>query len=164
MSRYFIFLSYDGIPFNGWQIQKNTKNTVQQILEEKMGMILNKKIQLTGCGRTDTGVSAKKYVAHFDFEDFDLLQKNKHWMYKFNTVLPEEIAIHNIKKVNEKAHARYDVTSRTYYYNIIQKKNPFRNKYSWYLFGKLDFSLMNEASNILKEYSDFTSFSKLHRC
>jgi len=162
VARYFLFLSYDGIPFNGWQIQKNTPYTVQQILEEKISLILNHRVELTGCGRTDTGVSAKNYVAHFDFEAFDLLPEKKHWLYKFNMVLPSEISVNDIRRVEDKAHARYDALNRTYDYYISRKKNPFRQKYTWFLHGDLDFNLMNACAAELLHHNDFTSFSKLH--
>jgi tRNA pseudouridine38-40 synthase len=162
MARFFLTLSYDGTRFNGWQIQENTANTVEQLLEEKMSMILKEKIDLVGCGRTDTGVNARNFVAHFDSHSQELIPNKKHWIYKFNTVLPATVAIHDIQAVKEKAHARYDATQRVYYYYLSQKKDPFKDVYSYYVYGELDFELMNEAAAILKEYKDFTSFSKAH--
>ena len=84
MARYFLTLSYNGANFNGWQIQNNTPNTVQQILEEKLSMLLKEKIEFVGCGRTDTGVNAKNYVAHFESTCKDLIENKEHWIYKFN--------------------------------------------------------------------------------
>jgi tRNA pseudouridine38-40 synthase len=97
MARYFLILSYNGSSFNGWQVQENTPNTVQQVLEEKLSMILKEKVELMGCGRTDAGVNAKNFVAHFDSQYPDLVNQKAHWLYKFNTILPPTIAIHNIK-------------------------------------------------------------------
>ena len=162
MARYFLTLSYNGTNFNGWQSQNNTPNTIQQILEEKVSMILKEKIEFVGCGRTDTGVNAKNYVAHFESDCKDLLENKEHWLYKFNTVLPIEISAHNIQSVLPETHARYDARSRTYYYFIHRQKNPFVDNFSLYVYGDLDFELMNKAAAILLEYSDFTSFSKLH--
>lgn len=162
MARYFLTLSYNGSGFNGWQIQDNTPNTVQQILEEKVSMILKEKIEFVGCGRTDAGVNAKNYVAHFESNSKDLIENKTHWIYKFNTVLPFEIAVQDIKAVNLGAHARFDAISRTYYYFIHQQKNPFINNFSLYVYGDIDFDIMNKAAQILLEYQDFTSFSKLH--
>ncbi len=162
MARYFLTLSYNGANFNGWQIQDNTTNTVQQILEEKVSMILKEKIEFVGCGRTDAGVNAKNYVAHFESNCKDLIENKDHWIYKFNTVLPLEIAVQNIQAVTLGAHARFDAFSRTYYYFIHQHKNPFVNDFSLYVYGELDFDLMNKAAAILLEYKDFTSFSKLN--
>lgn len=162
MSRYFLTLSYNGTVFNGWQAQENTSNTVQQVLNEKMSMILQEKIELLGCGRTDAGVSAKNFIAHFNSDCADLVSNKKHWIYKINTVLPSEIAVQDIQPVRDEAHARFDATQRTYYYFIHQHKDPFINNFSYYVYGELDFELMNRAAAILLEYEDFTSFSKLH--
>lgn len=162
MPRYFLTLSYNGTAFNGWQAQDNTPSTVQQVLNEKMSMILQEQVELLGCGRTDTGVSAKDFIAHFDSDCADLVSNKKHWIYKFNTVLPPEISVQDIRPVHSEAHARFDATQRVYYYYINQQKDPFRSGFSWYVYGDLDIDLMNKAAAILLEYEDFTSFSKLH--
>jgi tRNA pseudouridine38-40 synthase len=162
MPRFFLTLSYNGTGFNGWQIQDNTPNTVQQVLEEKMAMILQEKIELLGCGRTDAGVNAKNYIAQFDSKCADLISNKKHWIYKFNTVLPAGIAVQDIRKVRENASARFDAKQRVYHYYINLHKDPFSDAFSTYVYGDLDFELMNRAAAILLEYEDFTSFSKLH--
>lgn len=125
-------------------------------------MILQEKIELLGCGRTDTGVNAKNYVAQFNAQAPDLLGNKKHWIYKFNTVLPPEIAVHDIRKVRDNASARFDATQRVYHYYINQNKDPFTDAFSTYVYGEVDFEMMNRAARILLEYQDFTSFSKLH--
>ena len=162
MARYFLTLSYNGSNFNGWQIQDNTPNTVQQVLEEKLSMLLKEQIELVGCGRTDTGVHASHYVAHFDSKSEGLIQQKQHWIYKFNTVLPASIAVSDIQRVKEDAHARFHASSRTYYYYISKQKNPFRDPFTYYVYGDLDMELMNKAAAMLLQYEDFTSFSKLH--
>lgn len=162
MARYFLKLSYNGTHFNGWQVQDNTANTVQQVLQEKMSLLLKEEIELVGCGRTDAGVHAKNYIAHFDSDCKDLITNKSHWLYKFNTILPPEISVQNITEVDEEAHARFDAVSRTYYYFLHQQKNPFIERFSYYVHGDVDFELMNKAALILLEYQDFTSFSKLH--
>jgi tRNA pseudouridine38-40 synthase len=162
MARFFLTLSYNGTPYNGWQIQENTPNTVEQVLEDKLSMLLKEKIDLIGCGRTDTGVHARNYVAHFDSLCGDLITNKQHWIYKFNTVLPPTISIQDIRRVKDMAHARFAATQRVYYYFLARKKDPFRDMFSWYVHGELDFELMNRAAAILLEYEDFTSFSKLN--
>ncbi len=116
MARFFLTLSYNGMNFNGWQIQENTANTVEQVLEDKLSMLLKEKIDLVGCGRTDAGVHAKNYIAHFDSHCSDLIENKDHWIYKFNTILPPTIAVQNIQKVKETSHARFEATQRVYYY------------------------------------------------
>ena len=162
MARYFLTLSYNGTEYNGWQIQKNTKNTIQQILEENISLILKEKIELTGCGRTDAGVNAKNFIAHFDSFSQNLIENKQDWIYKFNNLLPSNISIQDIRKLKRDAHARFNATQRVYYYYLQQEKNPFKDIFSWYVYGNLDFELMNKAAEILLEYTDFTSFSKLH--
>lgn len=162
MSRFFLTLSYDGTDFNGWQIQDNTPNTVEQVLEEKLSMILKEEIDLVGCGRTDAGVHARNYIAHFDSHCQDLISNKAHWIYKFNTVLPRQISVQDIRKVKDTTHARFEATQRVYYYYLSQQKDPFRDPFTWYVYGELDFDLMNRAAAILLEYEDFTSFSKVN--
>jgi tRNA pseudouridine38-40 synthase len=162
MARYFLTLSYNGREYNGWQVQDNTPNTVEQVLEEKLSMLLKEDIDLIGCGRTDAGVHARNYVAHFDTNTADLISNKAHWIYKFNTVLPAGIAVSDIRKVRESAHARFDATARMYYYFISRKKDPFRDEYTWYVYGDIDFEIMNKAAEQLLGKHDFTSFSKLH--
>jgi tRNA pseudouridine38-40 synthase len=162
MARFFLTLSYNGARFNGWQVQHNTPHTVQQILEEKLSMLLKEKISLTGCGRTDTGVNARNYVAHFDCSITALADHKVGWIYKLNTVLPPEIAVQDLNKVTNNAHARYDATQRVYQYYLSRRKDPFRDAFSWYVYGPLDFERMNAAAAILLHTGDFTSFSKLN--
>lgn len=159
-TRYFIFISYKGTSYHGWQVQPNSV-TVQQILENALSVVLNEKISTIGAGRTDTGVHASFFCAHFDSEIADLLTV-KNLIFRLNTFLPPDISVNSIKKVVPDANARYSAVSRTYKYYISKIKDPFFDNSSWYLHGNLDIRLMNEACKILKIHSDFTSFSKLH--
>jgi len=161
MQRYFIKLAYDGTNYHGWQSQENA-NTVQSELEKALSTILSNKIEITGAGRTDTGVHAREYFAHFDLnEPFDKSGLDN-LLYRLNAILSEDISIFFIFPVRNETHARFSAVSRTYKYYISRKKNPFFNKYSWNVFGELDIKKMNDASKVLFEYIDFTSFSKLH--
>lgn len=162
MARYFLTLSYNGTHYNGWQAQDNTPNTVQQVLEEKLSMLLKERIEVVGCGRTDTGVHAKHYVAHFNSKQEDLHTHKQQWMYKFNNVLPADVSIQDLQRVQPDAHARFHATSRSYHYYISRQKNPFRDAFTCYVYGDLDIELMNKAAAMLLNYRDFTSFSKLH--
>jgi tRNA pseudouridine38-40 synthase len=156
--RYFIYLAYNGKNYCGWQIQPNGM-TVQQRLEESLTTVLRFPISIIGAGRTDAGVHAKLMVAHFDFEEiFDLTALPD----KLNALLPHDIAIDHIIPVFPGAHARFSALSRTYQYFISYKKSPFQNELMYRIRKPLDVDLMNEAAQILFEYDDFTSFSKLH--
>lgn len=160
MSRYFLKLAYDGTQYHGWQIQPNGI-TVQEVLESKLFQITRIQMPLTGCGRTDTGVHAKKFYAHFDFGEMDLPEMDK-LKFRLNAVLPDDIVINDIFRVSDDANARFDAISRTYRYYYSLKKNPFLQKYSTQLFALPDVELMNEGALLLKKYIDFTSFSKVH--
>jgi len=161
MPRYFLTLSYNGTRYNGWQVQKNTANTVQQILEEKMSMILKETIRLTGCGRTDTGVNARNFVAHFETEK-DLIPTSFQFLRQLNQVLPDQIAVHQLQRVKEKAHARFSAQERVYYYYVTMEKNPFRQTFTWRLYQKPDFEKMNTVAQRLLGTHDFGAFSKSH--
>lgn len=155
--RYFLELSYNGSGFNGWQRQNNVPS-IQQTLEEAIGKILHTTIGITGAGRTDTGVNAAYYVAHFDFDG----EMDDKFCYKLNAVLPEQIAIFGIKRVDDTLHARFDAKYREYKYYIIGRKDPFTRHTSWQYYIDLDMDKMNLAAECLLKNDDFTTFSKLH--
>jgi tRNA pseudouridine38-40 synthase len=160
MNRYFIYLAYNGTPYCGWQNQPNGMS-VQQCIETALATILRKPASIVGAGRTDAGVHAGKMVAHFDWAE--PLAGLPALTEKLNRLLPKEIAIHCVTPVREDAHARFDALSRTYKYYITGMKNPFNHEWVYRMSLKgMDFMLMNAACRILVEYTDFTSFSKLH--
>lgn len=158
--RYFIRLSYKGSNYHGWQIQPNAI-TVQEELNKALSTILNQTINVVGCGRTDTGVHACDFMAHFELGESFRSDCEK-LAFKLNRFLPHDIAIIDVFRVKLDAHTRFDAISRTYDYKITKYKNPFRMESHWKIQYKLDVFAMNEASKILLEYIDFTSFSKLH--
>ena len=160
MNRYFIYLTYNGTRYCGWQRQPNGLS-VQQCIEDVLFTVLRQPVSIVGAGRTDAGVHAKMMVAHFDWVDV-LLQPDS-LAEKLNRLLPKDIAIYQIVPVKEEAHARFDALSRTYHYYITEQKHPFNYEWvNWMSLKGLDFGRMNEACKVLFEYSDFTSFSKLH--
>ncbi len=154
--RFFIYLSYDGARYHGWQIQPNGIS-VQEVLGKALSTLLREPIEVTGAGRTDAGVNASLMVAHFDTTQ----EVNEQLVYRLNKFLPSDIAISCIRKVKDDAHARFSATSRTYHYYIITAKTPFE-PYAYRFPQPLDFDKMNEAAQTLFDYIDFTSFSKLH--
>ena len=158
--RYFLKLSYVGTPYHGWQQQANTPLTIQEIMNIRYSSILGEKICVIGCGRTDTGVHSKEFYAHFDVSNQDLMQDYEKWLYKFNVVLPPDIAIHEIIPVHETANARFSATDRTYQYFLHFKKDGFLLNRSYYHPHPLDLDLMNKAAALLLNHSDFTSFSR----
>ena len=158
--RYFIELAYKGTPFCGWQFQPNGP-TVQEEVERALEMLLRNPVRLIGAGRTDSGVHALYFVAHFDALRDDL-HTDASIIDKLNGILPREIVVYRIMIVPPDAHARFNAVSRTYHYRIATKKNPFTMDGAFHFYRLLDMEKMNEAAAILPEYEDFTSFSKLH--
>ena len=156
--RYFVFFSYDGTRYHGWQIQPNG-NSVQAELQRALSTLLREEIVVTGAGRTDAGVHARMMAAHFDFHD---MLDGQQLAYKLNRLLPYDIAVQRVVQVGDEMHARFSATSRTYHYYIHTRKDPFRRAYSCEIHYPLDFSMMNEAGHILLEYEDFGAFCKAH--
>ena len=158
MNRYFIELSYNGTAYHGWQIQPNAKS-VQEVIEQSLTLLLKEEIKTTGAGRTDTGVHALFYVAHFETLKEPALLKNI--VYRLNGILPADIVIHRLYKVHSDMHARFSAVSRTYEYRVITKKDCFLNTTAYRVIPTPDFYKMNIAAHELLKYTDFTSFSKL---
>jgi tRNA pseudouridine38-40 synthase len=143
--RYFIELAYDGTNYHGWQVQQNAVS-VQELLNKALSTLLRQSIETIGCGRTDTGVHAKEYFAHFDALQSSEGEVN---LRGLNALLP-----------HADAHARFDATLRSYEYHIHFEKNPFLNGYSWLLRDRPNLELMNKAATVIMEYIDFSCFSK----
>lgn len=154
--KYFIELSYFGKAYHGWQIQPNSVS-VQEVLENRLSNVLATEISVAGAGRTDAGVHAKQLFAHFDVErELDV----EDLVFRLNCMLPPDIAIHEIFRVSENAHARFDATSRSYEYHIIQKKDVFKFDGAYLLKKELDLIAMNNAAKILLKYTNFKCFSR----
>jgi len=155
--RYFLHLGYDGSNYSGWQRQKNTPNTVQEVLEQKLSQIFKKPITVYGCGRTDAGVHASQYVLHINLDAapaFDL-------KYRLNKNLPDDIAVFEFVEVNEDRHCRYDAVARSYDYFIHWKKDPVLMRYSaFYEDLELEYDLMKKAAQVFLETKDFRAMCK----
>lgn len=156
--RYFIELSYNGSAYHGWQNQPK-EISVQEVIEHALSLLLKETVSMIGAGRTDTGVHAEIMFAHFD-TDIDFIEEDL--VFKLNSFLPKDIAIHTIFKVKADAHARFNALSRTYLYRITLQKNVFNFDNAYYVKQDLDVEKMKEASQILFEYKDFQCFSKVN--
>lgn len=158
MQRYFIQLAFNGTKYHGWQVQPNAV-TVQEVITKAVSVLTGEQVEITGAGRTDTGVHASFYIAHFDLE----IGTNADYLCnKLNAFLPDDIIIRKVFPVESDYHARFSATSRTYRYCLSEVRQPFKKEFTAYYPHKLNIELMKEACKILKEYTDFTSFSKLH--
>ncbi|GAB5551402.1 MAG: tRNA pseudouridine(38-40) synthase TruA [Saprospiraceae bacterium] len=155
--RYFLHLGFDGNSYSGWQKQKNTRNTVQEVIEQTLFKLFKQAITVYGCGRTDAGVHASQYVIHINLEvapTFDL-------KFRLNKNLPQDIAIFEIIEVKDSQHCRYDAVARTYDYFIHWKKDPALIRYSsFYEDLTLDFELMKKAAALILKTKDFKALCK----
>lgn len=157
--RYFLKLAYKGTHFFGWQRQPNAITVQETIADALQKLNRNQPVKITGCGRTDTGVHANDFFAHFDLpHSIDAAV----FKYKLNSMLPESIAIKALFPVPNNLHSRFSATSRTYHYFIHQSENPFLAETSWLVPPKLDLKAMNAAARHLIGDKNFKSFSKLN--
>jgi tRNA pseudouridine38-40 synthase len=155
MPRYFIELAYRGTNYSGFQVQENA-NTIQAEIEKAFKIIHRSPVELTGSSRTDAGVHALQNFFHFDFEE----PLNPQFVYKMNALMPRDIAVKNLFQMPSIAHSRFDATSREYIYNMHRFKDPFLQATSLYFPYKLDIDLMYQASELLKQQTNFFAFSK----
>ena len=160
MQRYFVYFSYDGTAYHGWQIQPNG-NSVQEELQKALSTVLRRLIEVVGAGRSDDGVHARQMVAHFDLDN-PLDIECRQLAYRLNRILPRDIAVSSVVPVAEDLHARFSATKRTYHYYVHTHKDPFCRHYSCELHYDLDFVLMNLAAEHLLHVEDFGAFCKSH--
>jgi tRNA pseudouridine38-40 synthase len=157
VARYFLELAYNGTDFHGWQMQDNAPS-IQQLITEKLSTILQTETSIMGCGRTDAGVHASQFFAHFDAQELpieiDLI------VHKLNTMLPASIAIYGLQQVKDDAHTRFHATKRSYQYCISTRKNPFYSDSSYKFNTPLDLHAMNKACELLLRVQDFGCFCK----
>ena len=156
MNNYKLTIQYDGTNYSGWQIQTNA-NSIQQEITRAISIILKEEVNLIGSGRTDAGVHAISQVANFRTEkEIDPYK----FQFSLNSILPEDISILSIQKVDEKFHSRFNAKKRTYIYLISHFKSPFFKRYSYYYPHQLNLERLNELSNLFKGKKNFASFCK----
>jgi tRNA pseudouridine38-40 synthase len=154
--RYFFEISYNGSKYNGWQSQPNGRG-IQSVVEDSLEKLLRERVAVTASGRTDAGVHCSQQFFHADISG----DAGEQLLFRLNSLLPHDIAIHSITRVRPDAHARYDAFERTYKYRIVTRKNVFTQGLAWYFFKELDIQTMNEAATLLVGKHDFKCFSKV---
>ena len=155
--RYRLDLGYLGTNYHGWQRQPNA-HTVQAEVENALCTLLRCPVDLVGAGRTDTGVHALGYAAHFDYNG--AIDSPAKFCHALNGILPGSIAIHSLTEVDGDFHARFSATSRQYIYLISREKNPFLAPLAYQYTAALDFAKLEASAHLLEETSDFASFCK----
>ena len=145
--RFFASISYNGSGLSGWQIQDNAPS-VQDEIQKAASAVLGEKISVVGAGRTDAGVHASDFTAHFDSDSLCLLEDPAHVIYKINAILPKNIVFRSITRVS-------------YRYYIHGRKDPFVQDFSWYCKYPLDVEAMNRGAELLLGQHDFSCFEKI---
>ena len=157
MNRYKIRIEYDGTPFVGWQFQKNGLS-IQQVLQDAIFNFSQERVNITGAGRTDSGVHALAQVAHFDLKK--KIETTK-FLRGINQLIGNKpVTVLKINKTNKKFHARFDAKKRTYQYTIINRQSPLalqKNK-AWHIRKKLDLKVMKKGAKLLLGTHDFSTF------
>jgi tRNA pseudouridine38-40 synthase len=169
MPRYFLSLAYLGTHYNGWQRQPNAPS-VQAVLEQALSTVLRQQVEVTGCGRTDAGVHARYFVAHFDavVTEPSLLptaeQPADRLLFSLNGLLPPDISIFGCAPVSDGAHARFDATARIYEFVLSKRKNPFLTFTAWHYpqAQRLNIAAMQDVAALLPQYEAFYPFCKTH--
>lgn len=154
--RYAIRLAFHGASFSGWQIQPEQK-TVQGELTAALNSLLKEDAKIIGAGRTDTGVHALNYVAHFDTQH---VIDQEEIVFRLNRFLPARISIFEIKKVTDDFHARFSATSRSYLYTLRREKNAFGNDMVWNYSRDIDYQILDECALSLKGAKNFSAFER----
>lgn len=162
LSTYKMIIAYDGTEYSGWQVQING-TSIQTILQNALSTILREKTDVTGSGRTDAGVHALGQVAHFHSEaTLDLYRL----LLSINSLLPHDIRVKSIEKVENSFHSRYDATSKIYHYHLHLDRvmDPFKRRYCMHVLEKIDLSILEKGTKMLLGTHDFTSFAnEAHR-
>lgn len=152
-----LVLAYDGTDFAGWQIQPNQVRTVQGVVEEKLSFFLNSKIRIHGSGRTDSGVHAKKQIAHFETSNLMPCEKIQVVLGK---MLPKDIFLKSVSEVDSEFHARFSAKSRQYLYQIAFDKILWERNFKWILNSKVDLEKMKETAKLFLGRQNLISFCR----
>lgn len=160
LNKYILNFSFKGTEYYGWQLQPKSLS-VQSVLNNALQLLMKEEVITCGAGRTDKGVHASFFIAHFCSAG-ELPDKDKNFIFRLNRILPKDIYVRSIQKTTNCFHARYSAIDRTYQYIVARTKSCFMKDFSTYIYGDLDLGSMQKAASILKEYNDFTSFARLH--
>ncbi len=152
-----ITLEYDGTDYSGWQIQKNTPHTIQQVVEEALSKLNKKKVQITGAGRTDAGVHALGQVANFLLDIPIPIAKIP---IALNTELPADIICKKAEEVPVNFHSRHHTRAKTYRYRILNDNfnSVFKRNFVYKVHKNLDIELMKKAAKMIIGKHDFAAF------
>jgi tRNA pseudouridine38-40 synthase len=149
-------LAYVGTRFAGWQVQPGL-DTVQGILEARLGAMLRERVRLLGAGRTDAGVHARGQVASFTTASRIPPEGLRRGL---NARLPDDIRVLAVEEAPAGFHAREHALSKEYHYRIVRGEvvSPFETPFALWVYRSLDVAAMQAAAAGLRGRHDFTSF------
>ena len=156
MSRFKIYLEYEGTRYSGWQVQKNGRTIQGNLMTAADKIFKGERADIQGSGRTDSGVHAICQIAHLEVKSMLAPEIMK---MKFNDLLPYDINILEIEKTYPNFHARHDAVSRSYIYQISRRRTAFGKNYVWWIKDKLNFTKMEAVGKLFLGMHDFDSFS-----
>ncbi len=152
-----LVIEYDGTNYYGWQLQKNTHNTLQETIEKVLKRILQEDVRLIASGRTDAGVHAEAQVSNFKTGSRIALRQLKQAL---NSLLPKDIVVTKLQEAGPQFHARFDVKSKTYRYIVLNQRHPsvFWRHFAYFVPYELNIALMRKAAKLLVGRHNFSSF------
>jgi len=156
VNNYRLTLAFDGSAFCGWQVQKNGESVCAAV-QRAVQTILRHPTDITGCGRTDSGVHAKGYCANFRTEqDLDIPR----FLASFNAIAPDSLRALGVERVAEDFHARYSAKGKTYVYQIcpFHCLPPDLRGVAYHCPYPLDRQAMEQAAQVLCGEHDFAAF------
>lgn len=155
MARYFLEVAYMGERYSGFQVQENA-HTVQAEIDRAASLLMRVPVVTTGSSRTDAGVHARQNFLHFDIE----LPLHPQFVYKMNAILPPDIVLKGVYPVGEAVHSRFAAAGRAYEYTLYTFKDPFMRDRGYFFPYRMNMDDLHAAAEIVKEYRDFSTFSK----
>jgi tRNA pseudouridine38-40 synthase len=156
MSRFKVYIEYEGTRYSGWQVQKNARTVQGELLDAAKKIFNTNDVEFYGSGRTDAGVHALLQIAHLDVHTMlapEIIRM------KLNDELPADINIIEIEKAHKDFHARHDAVNRSYLYQISRRRTAFGKRYVWWIKDKLNIRKMDEVAKLFVGMMNMQSFT-----
>jgi len=156
MKKLLLTIQYDGTAYHGWQVQSNARS-VQETFQDTAEAVFGKRLPVTGCSRTDSGVHANMYCLTME-TDLDI--SNDNVAQALNGRLPQDIAVTDCRAVPPDFHPRYSCTGKQYLYRIYngRARNPFLSRYSYHYRYPIDVELLNREAQAFCGTHDYAGF------
>ena len=156
MSRYKLYIEYEGTRYSGWQAQKEARTVQGEIITAVEKVLNSSAFEFYGSGRTDGGVHALRQVAHLDAPT---KLEPPRLRIQINDALPADIHVLDIEKADSQFHARHDAVARSYLYQISRRRSAFGKRFVWWIKDDLNVQKMQEAAKLFVGLKNFQSFA-----